>query len=209
MKPASQTKTENQDSIVALYGDVKNYFAKFCPPGTNIVFGWKERWKQINEGTNGANRVVMLPGDENGQDGPLEGANGPGEGIVADGTIANVQGANVIVQPTQVSVAARTIFVGQDYVTFSIWAAEQTTADEIAQQQVIRQLYEYVLRACKNSTIGEGNLVWIKRGFNINQNERRFGVEYVAVAQLETPYLDAMSTVVFPTNPSAQRGATH
>ena len=186
---------QNTSAIVQLYTDVKAYFATLpAAPGTSVVFGFEERTKQINEGTGGANRVCIIPGKvPNGEDGLLEGTTIGGDQINAD-------------QSTQ----PRAIFGQQRIVTFSMWAADQTTVDYVQQQQLIEQLFEWVIQAVEQSSAGHANAVWAAAPrYNRNPNERRFGLEYLAELELETQWFDALPVAVFPAAGQVKRGTAH
>lgn len=184
------TATENTSAIVRLFQDVAGYFAKL--PGGNpaetasVVFGMRERWKQINEGTNGANRVVFVPGSiPDGKDGVLKGAVGTGEGIDVDGTVK-----------------ARALFDQEKIVTICIWAADPTdpgAVDETVQQQAIEQLFELVMQGIKRSAAGAANAAAAGAPqYNANPNERRFGIEYRLELAVDTRILDRLPGVAFP-----------
>lgn len=189
--------TENQSAVVQLFQDVRDYFAKLPAgnpaQGASVVFGMRERWKQINEGSNGANRVVFVPGSvPDGKDGPLTGTTGPGETIGTDGTVK-----------------PRSLFDQKKIVTICIWAADTTdptAIDETLQQQAIEQLFEYVLQGIKRSAAGAGNaIVAGAPQYNAIPNERRFGIEYRIELELDTRLFDRVPVAIFPTGVGVTR----
>lgn len=192
------TTTANSSAVVKLYQDVATYFAALTPGdpsrGASVVFGARERWKHINEGSNGANRVVVVPGTLEGQDGELEGPTGPGEVINADG-----------------SVTPRTLFDQLKVVTFCVWAADPAdpqSVDATVQQQAIEQMFEYVVQAVKRSGAGMANAEWVGAPtYNANPNELRFGLEYRAVLALDTRIFDHVPVAAFPAGANVTRKA--
>ncbi len=192
------TTTANTSAVVKLFQDVATYFAALKPGdpsrGTSVVFGARERWKQINEGSNGANRVVVVPGTLDGQDGELEGPTGPGEVLNADG-----------------SVTPRTLFDQLKVVTFCIWAADPAdpqSVDASVQQQAIEQMFEYVVQGVKRSGAGMANAVWVGAPtYNANPTELRFGLEYRAVLALDSRIFDRVPVAAFPAGAVVTRKA--
>ena len=190
--------TDNQSAVVQLFRDVKTFFGSL-PAGNlgreaSVVFGMRERWKQINEGTGGANRVVFVPGTiPDGKDGRLEGPTGPGESIGSDG-----------------KVKPRALFDHKKIITICVWAADPldpNAVDETAQQEAIEQLFEYVMQAFKQSSAGLGNINAGAPLYNPNPNERRFGIEYRIEIELDTRIFDQVPNVVYPTGARVSRTA--
>ena len=184
---------ENASAIVRLYQDVRAYF-ETKGRGSSVVFGRKERWIQINQGTGGANRVVFIPGRLKGEDGALIGVDGPGE-IVKAGVVT-----------------PRALFLQSKIVTISIWAANETndpsaSVDEVSQQQEIEQMFEWVIRGVRRSPAGAANAEWGALAYNSAPNEIRFGTEYLAELEVGTQYFDDAPGIVTIESIAVNRGA--
>lgn len=177
---------DNTSALVQLHADVAAYFAAtWKPKPAAVLFGMKERWKQINEGTGGTNRVVIIPGTIDGKDG-------------------------VILAPTGVGGNPRELHTQPKIVTFSLWAADNSTpdrsSDERAQQNAIEQMQEWVIRAVQQSIAGEANAVWGECSYNRNPNELRYGVEYLMQLAVDSTFYDLAALVAFPV-PAVNRGS--
>lgn len=171
---------EHTSAVGQLYDDVRSYFDQKSS-GVNVVFGRRERWKQINEGTQGANRVCVIPGRvPSGDDGALEGPVGPGE-------LIEIEDDEAVGIPRALSNQVR-------IVTFSMWAADTDNdpgaREERAQQEIIEQFFEWVQRAVKRSIAGRANAVWGPCRYNAEPREIRYGVEYLAELALEAQWFD-------------------
>jgi hypothetical protein len=182
-----------ESAIVLLYRDIVAYF-EAVDPKVSVVFGRRERWKQINQGTDGANRIVMMPGKlEDGGDGELGGVDGPGE--MLDGTTATPRG----------------LFRQEKVVTFSIWVADTTNdpqaQDEAQQEEVLEHMFELLLQALSRAPSGAAEVVPGSYRYNANPNELRFGIEYLAEFTLGTVYHDQESEWVLPSGAHVTRGA--
>lgn len=187
--------TEHQSALVQLYADVKSYVAT-KNAGTEVLFGLRERTMQINQGTNGANRIVFVPGRlPNGEAGELLGVDGPGETI----------------DPVSKGAVPRALYLHGKIATLSVWAANtdndpSASVDEAAQEQAIEQMFEWVLRAVRRSQAGAANVEWAAPRYNNTPIERRFGIELLAELVIGTQYFDDTPGIVFPTGVSVSRG---
>lgn len=128
-------------------------------PGTVVAFGWRERAKQVNQGTGRANRVIFEPGDA-GKAGGYSGAKRPGRNPRPLGTLTET-------------------------CTVYCWACDAESAEaanqELAQWRAARMLHDAVYRAIQLAlrTKAEANLnvkfdapEWV-----LTNVERPFGAE--------------------------------
>jgi len=186
--------TENTSAISVLFADVKAYVAS-KNAGTEVVFGRKERWMQINQGTNGANRICFVPGNvDDGSDGELVGVDGPGETIV--------DGKGV----------ARALHLQGRIYTVSLWAADTTndpsaSVDELAQEEAIQQMFEWLQRAIRRSIAGAANVAYAKPRHNNRPNELKFGVEYLVDLEVGTQFFDDVPGVIQASGVAVSRGS--
>lgn len=194
------TTTENTSALVQLYADVKSYFAT-ASPGTAVVFGFKERTMQINQGTGGANRVCFVPGRLDGAAGSLVGVDGPGERI--DRT-----------DPSNPVAIPRALFLQGKLGTLSIWASNPSDnpddrVDEVQAEQIIEQYFEWVVRAVKRSIAGAANVEWADPKYNREPNEMRFGIELLVEFTVGTQLLDDVPNIYTATSVSVARDPSH
>ena len=203
----------NDSGVVQLFRDVAGYIDRFWKnDAPAVVFGWRERAKQINDGVGGANRIVMVPGELEGGDGTLEAPDGPGdqEGGTFPGA-TSLQGIPLVqaIPETIVTPKPRALFQANKPITFSLWAGNEGTpdakVDELAAEEVIEQMREWLYRAVKASSVGASNGVWRKHNYNRKPAEIRFGTEYLAVLELVLPFYDRDNVVVIPSDAAVTR----
>jgi hypothetical protein len=180
----------NDSAIVALFQDVASYIAAHWPgDAPAVVFGIRARWQQLNDGIGGANRIVVIPGTLDGDDGDAAGVVGPGS--------------------FEETGAARGLYTQAKAVTFSLWAGNDTTpdaiTDEAAQQNAIEQMQEFVYRAVKASSFGGANAIWGKHKYNRKPAELRFGAEYLMNLELDSTFFDLDPVVIVPSGATVSR----
>jgi hypothetical protein len=176
----------NDSALVQLYQDLATFLGEFWPnypnDGPVTAFGARERWKQT-QGTGGANKIVVVPGTLDGEDGDPVGVVGPGSF-------------------EENSPTARGLFTQPKTLTFCLWAmntdSPDSATDELAQQGAIEQMQEFVYRATKASSAGGANLVWAKHRYNRKPEEIRFGTEYQMQCAVDCTFFDITTVVVVP-----------
>lgn len=147
-------------TVLALPLLVERVTTLFAADGTtaNVVFGWREVAKQINQGTGRANRVVFEPGD-NLALGDIRGANQPGRN-------------------------PRPIATLGELCTVYVWAFDSSApSSEIVQYTAARLLFDAVVRAIHLSAVGHSTVA-ARIGYSISKPrwirdnpERAFGAE--------------------------------
>lgn len=142
------------------------------PSPVNIVFGWREVAKQINQGDGGANRIVIhpgLPGDKRGRFGSHASIRKPGRD-------------------------PRSLATRLEIFTAYIWAKdatdEPTLRDERAQWRAVRLLFDAFDRAVYLTThtdgdVGVGPVTWLAEDWNLEKTERGFGAEIIVSGTVE------------------------
>jgi hypothetical protein len=115
----------SRSPLIALADGVAAYFARMGLDHA-VLFGWKEREKQINQGAGGANRVVFMPGAKG------------GTGTAKGGTLSRDN------QPTREE-NAQVVATRASICTVSIWAVNADSAgalySEREQFQALDSLY--------------------------------------------------------------------
>lgn len=112
---------------------VQEYFVS-ASSEARVLFGYRERIKQINQGAGGANRVIFLPGDPGGAGGKILPPRDVGRRELFDGP---VHVANL-----------RPIASWERQFTLSIWGWDKDAPrDELAQAVATEALFELTLRA--------------------------------------------------------------
>lgn len=171
--------------VAALVKGVQDYFVEFGE-GTSVVFGYRERAKQINQGVGMANRVIFLPGDPNGAGGKL--APTPrdvGRRELYDG---NVHVANI-----------RPLASWERQLSISIWGVDKfAIRDELAQAVAAEDLFELVVRAVESFTGAGGmNVAWGAVTWTVAK-ENTFGTELIVGLALAHPLMGVPEEVGFP-----------
>jgi hypothetical protein len=183
----------NDSALVQLTQDMSAFLTTYWPgypaDGPPVLFGWRARQKMITDPQGGANRIIVVPGTLEGDDGDPVGIVGPGEFEENAGAAPN-------------NYSARGLYTQPKIVTFCLWAGDTSTPDaafdELAQQNAIEQMQEFVYRATKASNAGGANLQWTKHRYNRKPAELRFGTEYQMIAQVDSTYFDVSARVVVP-----------
>lgn len=174
--------------VAALFLGVQEYFGLF-DDGTAVVFGYRERAKQINQGSGGANRVIFLPGDPSGAGGKL--APTPrdvGRRQLDDTSDPPVHVADI-----------RPIASWERQFTVSIWAVDKAAQrDELAQASAAETLFERLVRAVEQFTgAGGPNVAWGSVTWTVAK-ENTFGTELLVGLALAHPLMDGPEEVGFP-----------
>lgn len=126
------------------------------PP--SCVFGWREAVKQSNQGSGGAARVVLQPGDPTGKVGDLGGAKGPGRNP----------------PPVATMVELATLF---------LWAVDLTDTSDMGQWRAARRLHDLVLPILIRTF--QGRWKQLSKEWMRPELERRFGAEMKVVISVE------------------------
>lgn len=171
----------HRSGLLQLVTDVRSYFTGLAA-GTSVVFGWKEPPKQLNQGTGGANRVCLIPGDEGGDGGSFLAARNVGD--------------------TRVS---RAIVDINRIVTASCWAVDTTNAEDLsAQMEALETLVEQFIQAVQSSPAGCANVEWGALRYVSPLAERRFGAEARLTFTMRHGFMSADRDIAVP-NPSVSR----
>ncbi len=169
-----------------LVRSVQAYFAALSRKET-VVFGYRERAKQINQSVDGAGRVIFLPGDVQGAGGKLE----PAPRDVGRQDIDDVHG-NRVAQIRPLASWARQF-------TISIWGFDATgPRDELLQAEAAEALFELVVQAVEQVTHAGGpNLAWGATTWTVPK-ENTLGAELLVSVLLTHPLMEAPDEVAFP-----------
>ncbi len=172
--------------VAAIVAGVQDYFAN-VGDGTSVVFGYRERTKQSNQGVGMANRVIFLPGDPNGSGGKLA----PTPRDVGRRQLEDDDGNRVA--------DIRPLASWERQFSISIWGVDKTAPrDELAQAVATEDLFEKTVRAVEGFTGAGGmNLAWGAVTWTLPK-ENTFGTELLVGLALAHPLLDAPEEVGFP-----------
>lgn len=171
--------------MTVLVGAVKAFFDA-RDDGTVVVFGYRERAKQINQGSSSANRVVFLPGDPTGVGGKIAPPRDVGRRELVDG--ADVHVADI-----------RPLASWERQFTIAIWGVDKDAPrDELAQAAATEALFELTLRAVERVRgAGGPNVAWGAVNWTVTK-ENGFGTELLVGLALAHPLMDAPEEVGFP-----------
>jgi len=162
--------------------------ARFALDESPVVFeyGWKEAAKQLNQGPDGAARIVFVPGDEKfklGKDLPVD---KPGRNPRSLGTL-------------------------EELFTVFIWAVDATATTERAQASAARKLYDQWYRAAYLATHTDGDnglgpLTIVDQRWNKEKIESSFGAEIIVTATIQAAILDEADDVTTESDHVGFRG---
>lgn len=160
-------------ALEKLYLDIVARFTTEAP-SVEILFGWREPAKQLNQGTGRANRVCIVPGID-GKAGSYDGAKRPGRN-------------------------PRPLATFNESATVYVWAYDASGPnDELKQWKACRLLHDAVIRALELSTRSEtGANVQLEYSDPewLGPTERRFGAELRFVLDVESMIPDSPYTEV-------------
>ncbi len=150
-----------------------------------VLCGYRERAKQA-QGSGGANRVVFLPGDLNGNGGKIAPPHDVGRRMVED------EDAAPAAEVRPLASWARQFMI-------AIWAVDTATPrDELAQTRAVIDLFESTLQAVEQVTgAGGPNVEWGSVAWTVPK-ENTFGAELLVGLQLIHPLMDAPADVGSP-----------
>lgn len=185
-------------AIIYLARGVRAYFtAKSITAKVFVSFG-KERWKQINQGTGGANRVVFVVGGIDGKGGKYDkkfGVRGPGGRADYDTTTPTA--------PVTSNIDPRPIISDAGQYLVSTWAnakEDDTTLDgDTLEEKIIcaeQNLFEALVQAVQVTAFKAAN--WTEYEWNVEPKELRFGIERLSTLELAGVYYDRGMPIVFP-----------
>jgi hypothetical protein len=173
--------------FLAAVAAVKVYFTEKSITA-DVSVGWKRRWRQDNQGTGGANRVVFTPsGDAKGGGGKIIPPRFPGE--------RNVR-ASAGATPTA---TIRSLVEWERSVMISVWAVDNSAReDEAAQIEATEDLFEWTVRAIHGAPGAFANLVWGDVTWT-PPPERAFGLELQCGLTFRHPIFSEPTLLKFPT----------
>lgn len=159
-------------AVSLLYQDVVDRFAD-DELTANIVFGWREPAKQINQGPGRANRVCFVPGVD-GKAGDYGPARFPG---------------------TRNDGSPRHLATFHELVSVYVWAFDgDAPNDELKQYEACRDLHDSVVRAIYLSpNVKPRQMALSDPKWLVDRKERRFGVELVFTIEIEGAIVDEPS----------------
>lgn len=183
-----------RSGLVTLAQAAQIYFDQNGVP-VQVAVGFGARWKLWNQGPDGANRLVFIPGDYNGD---------PAEKPLDEGRLYN---------PLKLaSDNPRELVEWQRTVTISVWGVDPDQPnDEVASILATDRLLEWTVRAVNNAVDPEtglslgadrdedGRLTWGKVTRTYPPLETAFGVEYLVRFEMRGPLYDVPSTTLVPT----------
>lgn len=143
-------------ALPLLFEDVKTQLAADANTA-NVVFGWRERTKRLNQGPGAANRVVFEPGEDKGKAGEYT---APIKDRRAWGTRST-----------------RSLMTYRETCTVECWAYDPALPDdELAQYTAARMLHDFVVRAIYLSPhVGHGSFEIMDPTWIVDKKEIRFG----------------------------------
>jgi hypothetical protein len=188
-------------ALVSLTDGVRAWFAANEPSlGVSVPpFGVAQRAMKLNEGTGCANRIVFMPG------------------LIANGDIPDVVDFGDLTRGHKQSTNPRTLFQWNVPSTMSVWAADTSSADAIADEQAqiiaVTNLLELAMRAVHNARVrvnpddpasplvmvGLANIVTPSKVRLVTKNvQRNLGREVLVTFAMQTPLFDRTYDVAFP-----------
>lgn len=155
-----------------------------------ILFGWRESYKQINQGAGGANRIVFTPGDDSGRDGPMVGVMRPGHRqVTAPPTDNTSAGQGALTRP---------LWDWQRVALVSVWAVDPAQPqNDAANIEAVERLLEDVIQAVQAIAVGVatwGAPIWT------TPIESQFGKEIRIPLHVRTQFFDLPQNTVTPTS---------
>lgn len=175
----------------ALFKGVKAHFQALEPEDkVVVVFGYRERAKQQNQGQGGANRVIFLPGDPDGNGGEL---------AATPRDVGNFEVTQIVDDEEQRVAEIRPLASWERQFTISIWGVDNDAQrDELAQAAAAEDLFEETLRAIEQfKGAGGPNIAWGRVKWTVAK-ENTFGTELLVACAIAHPLLDAPDEVTFP-----------
>lgn len=174
----------NTSGILALANGMRAYFALTGPP--NIVVtpcGWTQRPRIINQGTPGANRILLIPGKE------------PGAAAGAGGILTRDS------RPSTTN--PRALVTWRKDVTMSVWAVDTTDLhNEELQIAAVENLLELAVRAAHSAVtlrnVGLAAIEWGAVRYTIPPSEMAFGKEILVEFVHKCPLFDATVETAHP-----------
>lgn len=177
----------NTSGILALANGMRQYFV--VNNVTNVVVtpcGWTQRPRILNQGTPGANRILLIPGKE------------PGGVAGAGGTLTRDS------RPTTAN--PRALLTWRKDVTMSVWAVDTTDLhNEELQIAALENLLELAVRAAHSAVdpntltnVGLAAIEWGAVRYTMPPGEMAFGKELLVEFVHKCPIFDATVQTAFP-----------
>jgi hypothetical protein len=184
--------TETVRIVSALSTLMQGVQAYFLAQGSDaaVLFGYRQRAQQLNQGVGGANRVIFLPGDPNGNGGKI--ATAPrdvGRRDIYDASDPPVRVAEL-----------RPLASWERQFAIAIWGWDASAPrDELAQAAATEDLFERTIQALEQVPgVGGPNLAWGAVNWTLPK-ESTYGAELIVGLQLAHPLMDAPDYVAYPT----------
>lgn len=170
----------NTSATLALANGMRAYFALNGP--SNVVVtpcGWDQRPRIINQGTPGANRILLIPGKE------------PGGAAGAGGTLTRDS------RPSTAN--PRALVTWRKDMTMSVWAVDTTDLhNEELQIAAVETLLELAVRAAHNAVdpntlinVGVATIEWGAVRYTVPPIAMSFGKEVLVEFVHKCPLFDA------------------
>jgi hypothetical protein len=158
---------------------IRGYFAAMGITAP-VFLGWPDRTEQINQGPGGANRVVIVPGDDSGNAGELADPKYPGVGQGSNGAPLGRPLNNWI-----------------ESALLSVWAVDtKNPRDSQLQYIATRALFMQTVRAIRFTARADAKLGRLK--WTVSPVEKSFGRELVCSLTYNSPIIDVAAPVVVP-----------
>lgn len=183
-----------------LVGLVRGVRAYFDANGVTaaVSLGWTQRYRQDNQGSGGANRVIFISGETDGSAGPPK---------VLKGGELDRDGAQNFVAVNANNERIRALAWWHRIVTVSVWAADPASPqDEELQIEATDALLESTLQALHNGSdpdtgqyTGGANIEhWGAVAYTTPPVEAAFGREYMFQIVILEGYFDAAVGMAYP-----------
>ncbi len=114
-----------------------------------VLFGWKEYYAQINQGADGGNRIVFVPGNalQDGADGPFSGVKSVGD--------FDITPPPAVGEDAPAGIRARRLFDVNCNAMISIWGVDPARPqDDAASYEAVARLREDLVRAIWRKAAG-------------------------------------------------------
>lgn len=189
------TSRNNTSATLALVNGMRAYLSTIDSTINVAAAGWRQRPQQLNQGSPGANRIVLYPGREPG------GTSGDGGELTRNR------------MPSTDNPRALVTWIRP--MTMSVWAVDNTdTYNEELQIAAVERLLELAVQAVHNAVdpatntpVGVATVEWGALRYTNPPVEMRFGQEILVEFLHKCPLFDQTIQKAFP-QASVVRGQT-